>query len=222
MERRPEPELMNDDEQALAYAKADFSEPHSRFLRLFQETFGDGVRGYVLDLGCGPGDIAFRFARAYPDCIVQGLDGAEAMLRHGRSILQEAGDIRDRVELIHGLLPGAALPRAGYDVVISNSLLHHLPDPFVLWEAVKRYAAPGAPIFVMDLMRPASKEEALRLVEAYSGEEPEVLKRDFYNSLLAAFEPGEVKIQLRASGLGYLGVTQVSDRHLLVSGRKTI
>ena len=173
MTRVPEPELMNDDEQAAAYAQADFSGPHKRVITLFRETFGtDGIKGYVLDLGCGPGDIAFRFARAYPDCVVHGMDGAEAMLRCGRKLLQEASDIRDRVELIHGLLPDASPPLLKYDIIISNSLLHHLMDPSVLWQAVKRYAASGAPVFIVDLKRPQSPEEARVLVETYSGGEP--------------------------------------------------
>jgi SAM-dependent methyltransferase len=219
MNRIPESELMNDDEQAAAYAQADFSGPHSRVITLFKETFGtDGIKGYVLDLGCGSGDIAFRFARAYPDSIVHGIDGAEAMLRYGMELLQEASDIRGRVELIHGFLPDAAPPLAKYDIIISNSLLHHLMDSSVLWQAVRRYAAPGAPVFIVDLKRPGSPEEAHMLVETYCGSEPEILKRDFYNSLLAAFDVDEVKAHLKEENLDYLDVKEISDRHLLISG----
>jgi 2-polyprenyl-3-methyl-5-hydroxy-6-metoxy-1,4-benzoquinol methylase len=219
MNRIPEPELMTDDEQAAAYARADFSEPHNRVITLFRETFGTGIfKGYVLDLGCGPGDIAFRFARAHPDCIVHGIDGAEAMLRYGRKLLNEAPDIKHRVELIHGLLPYASPPLAKYDIIISNSLLHHLTDPFVLWQTVKQYAVPGAPIFIVDLKRPESSQEARRLVETYSGNEPEILKKDFYNSLIAAFDVYEIKTQLMKISLEYLEVKEISDRHLLISG----
>lgn len=220
MERTPEPELMDDDEQAIAYGRADFAEPHSRSITLFREIFGTEIKGYVLDLGCGPGDITFRFARAYPDCVMHGIDGAEAMLRYGRKLVEGAYDIRDRISLIYGVLPEASLPREKYDVVISNSLLHHLRDPFVLWDAVKRYAVPGAPVFVMDLSRPGSADEAGKLVETYSKNEPEVLRKDFYNSLLAAFNDDEIKVQLSATGLEYLEVNKVSDRHVLISGYK--
>ncbi|HET9234400.1 MAG TPA: SAM-dependent methyltransferase, partial [Candidatus Eisenbacteria bacterium] len=57
MERIPEPELMTEDEQARAYAQADFEEAHSRFIALFRETFPEVSEGTALDLGCGPGDI---------------------------------------------------------------------------------------------------------------------------------------------------------------------
>lgn len=221
MERLPEPELMDGEEQARAYAGADFSEPHGNCIRMFQECFPLFEAGMVLDLGCGPGDITARFARAYPRAVIHGIDGAGAMLRCGRRLLEsapDAGDLKRRISFIQGKLPGAAPPLARYDAVISNSLLHHLRDPSVLWGAVRRYAAPGAHVFVVDLMRPATAAVAAGMVEKYCAAEPPVLKADFYHSLLAAYETGEVRSQLNAAGLGFLPVETVSDRHLLVAG----
>jgi ubiquinone/menaquinone biosynthesis C-methylase UbiE len=219
MNRIMEPELMEEDAQARAYVEADFEEPHSNFIRLFREFFGHReILGYVLDLGCGPGDISFRFARAYRNCTVHGIDGSEAMLGYGRKILSESNNIEKRVKLIQGRLPGAILQRAEYDAIISNSLLHHLHDPHVLWETIRRYALPEAPVFVMDLKRPGTASEARSLAETYAGNEPEILQRDFYNSLLASFEVEEVAAQLEQAGLGHLSVKEVSDRHLVVSG----
>jgi SAM-dependent methyltransferase len=215
MDRIPEPELMNEAEQAAAYAVADFEEPHSRFIELFRETFPDvEVEGAVLDLGCGPGDITIRFVHTFSHCEVHGVDGAAAMLAHGHGRVEREG-LGKRVRLIEGYLPGAVLPLAGYDTVISNSLLHHLRDPMVLWDTVNRYAKPGARVFIMDLLRPASREQALALVDEYAAGEPDVLRHDFFHSLLAAYRTDEV----RTAGLDNLVVQQISDRHLLVFGR---
>ncbi len=60
--------------------------------------------------------------------------------------------------------------------------------------------------------------EAKSLVELYSSHEPEILKRDFYNSLVAAFEIDEIKGQLTDAGLSHLEVERVSDRHFIVYG----
>ena len=219
MERIPEPELMDDAEQAAAYAGADFELAHSRFIDLFRETFpNEPINGEVLDLGCGPADITVRFARAYPQCTLYGMDGAEAMLEHGHRRVNREG-LGERISLIRGYLPGAPLPAAAYAAVISNSLLHHLRDPAVLWETVKHCARSGAPLYVMDLLRPADRGEAESRVEEYAGDESPVLRHDFFNSLLAAYRLEEVADQLRAAGLSHLKIEAVSDIHLLVSGR---
>lgn len=219
MDRVTEPQLMNDDENARAYAGIDFSVPHQNFITLFQRTFAERqIGGFALDLGCGPGDITRRFARAFPQCIVHGVDGAPAMLRYGHEITAQDPKTRERVELLLGMLPGATLPRSHYDVVISNSLLHHLPDPQVLWQAVRQYAAPGAPVFIMDLRRPNSHDEAQALVDLYAANDPEVFQLDFYHSLLAAFTPDEIRAQLREAGLDYFQVTPETDRHVTIAG----
>lgn len=220
MDRVPEPDLMDDEEQARAYAFADFAEPHEGFVDAFARCFPDeDVRGRVLDLGCGPADITIRFARRYPACTVDGVDGAPAMLRFGDELLEKAS-LADRVKLHHCYLPEDAPPAERYDFVISNSLLHHLQDPAVLWQSVARYAAPGAPVFLMDLMRPASREQAEDFVARYAVDEPDVLRHDFFHSLLAAYRPDEVRAQLAAANLdGALAVAAESDRHLIVWGR---
>ena len=220
MKRIREPELMDDEAQARAYAEADFEEPNSHFAALYDEFIGRLPEGAaVLDLGCGPGDITLRIAAAHPQIEIHGLDGSAAMLAFGHAALGKQPELRERVSFIEGLVPDALLPRARYDAVISNSLLHHLHDPETLWRMIQARARPGAPVLVMDLMRPADEATAQALVAQYAANEPEVLRRDFYNSLLAAFELDEVRQQLELAGLARLEVKPVSDRHLLVSGR---
>ncbi len=218
MDRVLEPELMEQDDQARAYALADFEEPHALVLSLLLARVGAlPARGVALDLGCGPADITLRVARALPGWRVDGVDGSDAMLRYGDEALARAG-LGERVRLILGRLPDERLPEPAYDLVFSNSLMHHLPDPDLIWASVRRHARPGAPVFVMDLMRPESPEAAADMVERYSGGEPDVLKRDFYNSLCAALSPDEVRASLARAGLA-LSVEAVSDRHLIAWGR---
>jgi trans-aconitate methyltransferase len=217
MDRIPEPELMDEQQQARAYSEADFAEAHDRCVELCAQFVGDdGLAGPVLDLGCGPADVTVRLARRFPRAVFHGLDGAEAMLAHGRARVERAG-LGDRIVLVRAVLPRDAPPLDAYAGVVSNSLLHHLHDPSVLWAAVARWARPGAPVFVMDLRRPASVDDVRRLMEAYAAGEPEVLRRDFFNSLCAAFTPDEVRAQLREAGLA-LEVLPVGDRHLIVRG----
>ncbi|MFQ5937170.1 MAG: class I SAM-dependent methyltransferase [Acidiferrobacterales bacterium] len=219
MDRIPEPELMEEVEQARAYAAADFSEPHQAFVEHFRQRFADYNPKQVLDLGCGPADISIRFARAYPQCTLTGVDGAAAMLDLGREAVN-AGGLQSRVELVQIYLPGSLPNARNFDTVISNSLLHHLGEPMVLWDTLKASASQQAVVFVMDLLRPDSQATAHELVEQYASDEIEVLKHDFFHSLLAAYRPEEVDAQLRQAGLvDCLQVELVSDRHFIVWGR---
>ncbi len=216
MERAPEPELMDDPLQASAYAHADFAEPHQAIVDRFAACFPHHTVRRLLDLGCGSGDVTLRFARAYPEAEVLGVDGAEAMLAHARAAAS-AVDPAARVRFLRARLPAPFLP-GGFDTLISNSLLHHLADPATLWETAAHCAAPGAALFVADLARPASPEQARDLVERYAAGEPEILQRDFYHSLCAAYRPAEVRSQLERACLGHLRVEQISDRHLIAFG----
>lgn len=217
MKRIPEPELMVAPEQVRAYAQADFKEPHSNFINLFKKYSPDiNPCGLVLDLGCGPGDISFRFAIAFPNTKIRGIDGSEEMVNYANRLLDKKPNLKDRVEFIHSMIQEYR-PSEKYDYIISNSLLHHLSDPRVLWDGIKSLSKGSLKVFIMDLLRPESIEKAMCLVEQYVKNEPDILKRDFYKSLLAAFEIDEVKGQLAEASLNF-EVEQVSDRHLIVYG----
>ena len=218
MKRRPEPELMDSEAQTRAYAEADFSEANQLFTAWFIEKFPDlAASGRMADLGCGPGDIAVRMAAALEGWEVTGIDAGENMLKRARECLAgEPGS--ERVSFRQAYLPDPSLPAAAWNAVISNSLLHHLPDPQILWRSVRSLGAPGAAVQVMDLMRPESEQDAQRLVDTYAEGAPEILREDFYNSLLAAYTVFEVGEQLIASGLDYLRIEPASDRHWIVSG----
>ena len=210
---------MTEEEQARAYAAADFELAHGTYPKLFAKKFPRRPkRALVLDLACGPCDVTIRFAKANAGFTFHAVDGSAAMLKHGRAAIARAR-LGRRVELIHGFIPGAPIPEAAYDVIIASSFLHHLHDPQVLWKTVRQHSRRGTLVFVADLRRPPSRARARAYVERYWGGEPEVLKRDFYNSLLAAFTPAEARRQLKKSGLDGLEVEVTSDRHLVVFGK---
>ncbi len=225
MDRTPEPELMDDPAQALAYARADFDQPHSELIRLYSQRIdalgGLPSQAYIADLGCGPGDITLRLARTFPQAHIDGYDGAMPMIHLARAALIEASDpsLWQRIRYHHRRLPDPQLPRHHYHLVVSNSLLHHLADPMTLWHSARAIARPGTILLVSDLLRPESPEAARALVEAHADNEPEVLKQDFYHSLLAAYRLDEVQEQLAHAGLDHLDCRIVSDRHWLISGR---
>ena len=228
MERIREPELMDDPLQALVYVEADFHASDAALLQRILDLAGHGGLGSrVVDLGCGPGNISFRLAAALPQACVLGVDGAAAMLE-----LAEQRRCSDPARWSQLRFHRACLPFATgaleslpapfappYSSIVSNSLLHHLHDPAVLWRSVSQLAAPGALVVVRDLRRPPDPQTLAALVERHAAAAHPLLRRDFANSLAAAFRPEEVEAQLLTAGLTGLSVTPQEDRYLEVSGR---
>lgn len=231
--RLPEPELMDDVQEAEAYAAADFSTSDAAMVERFASLFGRGEAGpeRIVDLGCGPGNIAFRLVASCPTASVLGLDGAAAMLAVAERRRLTESSLAPRLALRRALLPLDAaalselrrLPPAfapPYDALVSNSLLHHLHDPQGLWLSLRQLGGPGAAVLLRDLRRPASLEVLESLLERYlPSTAPAVLARDYRASLQAAFTPAEVEAQLAVAGLETLQVAACSDRHLEVWGR---
>ena len=211
-----EPELMDDPAQVHAYAAADFSQENQGFVDRFREYFPEFTEGHILDLGCGPGDIPIRFARAVPGCWITGVDASAPMVRLAEEAVQQAGlsgRITFRCERFQDFA-GANVA----DAAISNSMLHHVPNPLQFWHKLRLAVKPGSPVLVMDLLRPESPEEAQAIVDRYASGAPDILRRDFYNSLLAAFTEDEISAQLAQMNLTRLLIDAIDDRHWVVGG----
>jgi ubiquinone/menaquinone biosynthesis C-methylase UbiE len=214
MQRTPEPELMDEQEQAAAYAAADWSESHGKIPKYFRARCPEFTTGCIVDLGCGTADVTIRFAKAFPDVTIVGVDGSDAMLAFGHKAVREAG-LESRIHLENHYLPDAELEMRKFDAVICNSLLHHFADPVALWQTAVRCVKPGGPVLLIDLLRPADHERAAQIVNEHAKDAPPVLQRDFVASLHAAYTPDEVRRQLIAAGLPNFKVDPVDEFHFV-------
>lgn len=217
MDRVPEVEIMDELDQVCAYARANFEQENQAFVERFLEYAPDLKDGHILDLGCGPADIPIRLARALPRCRITGIDASQPMIDVGKQAVKAAG-LAERITLRCERLQSLSVEDQ-YDAVISNSLLHHLINPLRFWFAVKQLVKPGGPVLVMDLVRPESPEAAQAIVDQYAPHELPILRRDFYNSLLAAFTEDEVAGQLAEMNFSRLLIDVPDDRHWVVEGR---
>ena len=215
MERVTEPELMDDEQQSIAYAKADFSTSNQLYVDSLLRDFPTHLRT-VVDIGCGPADVVIRLAKAAPHAAITAIDGSAPMIALGRTAARAAG-VDDRLTLLHTRIPGPPPASQSFDAVLSKDLLHHLPDPRVLWNEVTRLGRPGAAVYVMDLVRPDSEDTARAMVKEGAGSEHPILQHDFYQSLLAAFTMDEVRAQVATAGLD-LTVAPIGVRHMLIRG----
>jgi ubiquinone/menaquinone biosynthesis C-methylase UbiE len=215
MDRTLEPEIMADGEQSLAYANADFSTSNQRFVDHLIANHSKALRN-VIDIGCGPCDVMLRLADARPDVRIVAVDGSAEMIELASHAVRTAHH-EARITVMQGFVPGLSVPEHSFDAILSKDLLHHLPNPAVLWSEAQRLGRPGATVCVMDLIRPSTQQDARDIVDKVAPDEAPILKEDFYNSLCAAFTIEETKAQLQHAGLS-LRVSHIGDRHMLIEG----
>src|SRR5678816_1881997 len=118
MERILEPELMDNERQSLAYAKANLSASNQLFVDSVIRDFSERL-GTVVDIGCGPADVVIRLARAVPGATITALDGSAPMIALGRAAARAAG-VDDRLALLHTRIPGPPPAAHAFDAVLSK------------------------------------------------------------------------------------------------------
>jgi len=209
---------MDDPEEARAYAETDFSDVNAAFVERILDLAGHRETATAVDLGTGPGDIPIRLARVKPKWRISAVDGSAAMLDFARKAEADAV-LSEPIEWVESDAKATPFPSQSFDVVFSNSILHHITDAENLWAEVKRLARPGADILLRDLARPGSEEAARAIVDKYASDASDLLQEEFFRSLLSSYTCEEVRKQLDQAGLHSLEVEMVTDRHLDILGR---
>lgn len=227
LERVLEPEVMGTAQEALEYDEMDhqavnelFVDELVRFLEVLpQPDFTEGEWINILDLGTGTARIPILLAERLPQCRIMAADASTAMLDIAR-INIDIAQLLDRIQLT--LFDAKIIPYANdyFTGVMSNSIIHHIPDPRVVFEESVRVVAPDGWFFFRDLVRPESEKELARLVETHCGQETPAAQKLFADSLRAALTVEEVRELVVPLGFHEMTVLQTSDRHWTWATRK--
>ena len=202
LKRVLEPEVMSGAEEADEYDAMDFSETD----RLFAERAAELAAGakWIVDVGAGNAKIPLAVNGLLQNrSRICAIDMSEAMLRVAA---KHASGLR----LLVGDAKRLPFPDASVDLVISNSLIHHIPDPRAVFREIARI---GRRILIRDLIRPESDGEVERLVDKYGGGGNKLQRQLFSDSFHAALTLDEVREFLDECGMAAASVAQVSDRH---------
>ena len=100
-----------------------------------------------------------------------------------------------------------------FDIVMSNSIVHHIHSPKLCVAEMLRVLKPGGAIFIRDLMRPNDMPTLESLVQTYAGEETEYSQQLFHQSLHAALTLDEIRRFVNECGWDPESVVATSDRH---------
>jgi SAM-dependent methyltransferase len=231
--RTLEPELMDSREDAWDYDSMDHAEVNRRFVEdLLAELVpsstnssysvqpspdseGDGDGGdrlLVLDIGTGTAQIPILLCQMADDVRVIAADAAVSMLDLARLNIEIAG-LREQIQLDHSDAKQTAYRDCMFDAVISNSIVHHIPDPRAAFREAVRVTKLGGLLFFRDLKRPADEDEVERLVETYAAGCNKHQQSLFRDSLHAALTLEEIGALVAELGYAPDTVEVTSDRH---------
>jgi len=210
MKRILEPEVMDTVKDSEAYDTMNNTEVNAAFVaRIIQLGASEEC---LLDLGTGPAQIPIFLAQRCPKIRIIGVDLSVNMLKLGEKHIAAAG-LTNRISLEHVDAKNLPYPKQSFFGVVSNSIIHHLPDPMPALREISRVLHPGGLILIRDLIRPETLEAATALVEKYAGDNTSYQKKLFYDSFLASFTVTEVENMLAQVNLPGAVVVQSADRH---------
>ena len=210
LERVLEPEVMESHQEAVDYDAMDHSEVNRVFIA---DLLASGPIGQdILDLGTGTAQIPVVLCQQHDSCRVMAIDLAVEMLDLAVYNVEAAGLI-EQIQLEHVDAKQMPFEDNMFDTVMSNSIVHHIPDPYDVLRESARVLKPGGRLCFRDLLRPENDAQVEKLVEAYAGEENEHQRKMFDDSLRAALSLEEIQQLVERLGFDRLEVVATSDRH---------
>jgi ubiquinone/menaquinone biosynthesis C-methylase UbiE len=213
-----EPEVMDSPEEARDYDAMDHSAVNRVFVADFLQVWENELP--ILDVGTGTAQIPIELCRREPRARVMAVDLAENMLAVGAANVRRAG-LEDRLELRRVDAKGLPFADGAFGALISNSIVHHIPEPGAVLAEMVRVVAPGGILFVRDLLRPPELATVHRLVETYAAGANAHQRQMFGDSLRAALTLPEMRALVVGLGFDAETVQQTTDRHWTWSARTT-
>jgi ubiquinone/menaquinone biosynthesis C-methylase UbiE len=210
LQRILEPEVMDSSEEARDYDAMDHAQVNQLFVADLLEQRRD--LSTVLDVGTGTAQIPIALCTRHATARVTAIDMAEHMLSLGRANVERAG-FSDRVRLERIDAKRMPFEAASFDVVMSNSIVHHIPEPFAVLSEMARVIKRGGLLFVRDLLRPVSEATLADFVRTYAGDADAHQQKMFADSLHAALTLEEMQALVKRLGFDEATVKQTSDRH---------
>lgn len=216
-----EPEVMDTEAEARDYNAMDHREVNERFVEDLLAVLASAQRLErtdctkrlrVLDVGTGTALIPIELCRRDDRVHVTGIDLSRWMLELGRQNITAAG-LEDRIRLDRVDAKTMPFHAGAFELVVSNSIVHHIAEPLVVLSEMGRVTARGGLLFVRDLLRPPDEATLRQLVATYAAEANEHQRSLFAASLRAALTVDEMRLYVSRLGFPKEGVEQTSDRH---------
>jgi ubiquinone/menaquinone biosynthesis C-methylase UbiE len=218
MDRILEPEVMDTWLEATAYDAMDFTAVNTAFAEDAIALDPDAIK--ILDAGTGTARIPVLMCQSRPQYLITAVDLAQSMLIVGQRNVEEAR-LMQRIRLEQVDTKRMPYPDMEFDMIISNSLVHHLPEPISFFQEVKRLTKPGGALLIRDLVRPENDTIVNDLVNRIGANYIDHQQQLFRDSLKAALTLAEVQAAINLVGLSGVKLTQSSELHWSIERQTT-
>jgi ubiquinone/menaquinone biosynthesis C-methylase UbiE len=216
--RVPEPEVMDDSGEIEAYssaaAQAHLTAIDDTLIAHALRLVNGHERGRALDIGTGPGQIVIKLAQRLTRWKFVGVDRSAGMIAQANANLGSAGtEFVGRIDFQIADGNRLPFPDESFDLVLCNSVLHHLAEPENLLAEIARLARPGGGVLMRDLRRPGRIAHAFHVRwhgRNYSGE----MLRLYRDSVRAAYTESELQRMLELSPLRTARVFTHESTHI--------
>jgi len=219
-----EPEAMDTLDEARDYDAIDHREVNNLFagdaLVALQQAGllrPDGAC-HVIDIGTGTARIPIELVRRAREAgvakglVVAAVDLAAEMLVVAKENVAAAG-MADVIRLERLDVKTLPYPDDRFAAVLSNSIVHHIPEPAEAIAEAVRVTRSGGLLFFRDLRRPNDESELQRLVKVHAIGANDAQRAMFAASLRAALTVEEMSELVAALGFPAGDVRATSDRH---------
>ncbi len=201
---------MDSAEEARDYDAMDHSQVNRAFVADLLAVWRP--HGQILDVGTGTALIPLEFCRQTAQATVVAIDAAQHMIDLARRNVERAG-LSARIEARFSDAKGLPFQNGAFDATMSNSIVHHIPEPLGVLKEIVRVTKPGGWIFIRDLMRPADDATVAGLVQTYAHDANAHQQKMFEDSLRAALTVDEIRTLVRGLGFDPTTVQPTTDRH---------
>jgi ubiquinone/menaquinone biosynthesis C-methylase UbiE len=228
--RHPEPEVMDDSSEVQAYssaaADAYLSKIDDSFVEHALRLIG-APPGCALDIGCGPGQILMKLSARLPEWKLFGIDRSLTMIGRARETLDSRAAPRasrgappaaGNLEFLAGDAGAMPFRDRSFDLVLCNSVLHHIADPARLFAEIRRVAKRGAAILVRDLRRPSRIGFPFH-VRWYGRHYQGLMYKLYCDSVRAAYTGEELSGMLEKAGISGARLFTRGPTHLGIERR---
>lgn len=211
LERELEPEIMDTDEDALEYDSIPNDIVNITFMNEVLDQAPANASN-IVDLGCGPAHIPILLALKNKEYAIHAVELAGSMISVAKINISKA-NLADRIALKQADIKYTSLPSNQFDIVLSNSVVHHVHQPVKIFSEAIRLASANSLIYFKDLLRPNSLHELESLVKRYASDVNSYQRQLFRQSLHASLTLDEVMACAEEACLKNAVVKQTSDRH---------